>query len=154
MKTFACAMREGMLILAFGVSLTFGGIALAAETPAGLDGVTVVDAARAKALMDGGGRMIDTRVAAEYAEGHIIGAISVPYKEKSPKAADADLSQDSFDLAKLPGDKNVALIMYCNGPECWKSYKGAKAAAKAGWKKVNWFRGGFPEWKAKGLPTE
>lgn len=147
-------MKTGMLILASSVSLIFGGNAVAADTPAGLDGVTVVDVAKAKALNDGGAKMIDTRVAAEYAEGHIAGAISVPYKEKSPKTADADLSQDGFDLGKLPTDKNAALVMYCNGPECWKSYKGAKAAIKAGWKKVNWFRGGFPEWKAKGLPTE
>lgn len=146
-------MKKGILILVSSVSLIFGGNAFAADTPAGLDGVTVVDVAKAKALNDGGAKMIDTRVGAEYAEGHIAGATSVPYKEKSPKTADADLSQDSFDLSKLPTDKNAALVMYCNGPECWKSYKGAKAAVKAGWKKVNWFRNGFPEWKAKGLPT-
>lgn len=154
MNQFVRTIKGGMLILASGVSLTFGANAFAAETPASLDGVTVVDAARAKALLDGGAKMVDTRVAAEYADGHIAGALSIPYKEKSPKAADADLSQDSFDLAKLPADKNTPLVMYCNGPECWKSYKGAKVAAKAGWKKVNWFRNGFPEWKAKGLPAE
>lgn len=128
--------------------------AFAAETPASLKGAEIVDAAKAKSLMDGGAKMIDTRVANEYAEAHIKGAVNVPYKEKSAKAADFDVAQDSFDLAKLPADKNAALIMQCNGAECWKSYKGSSAALKAGYKKVYWFRGGFPEWKAKGLPVE
>lgn len=130
------------------------GNALAADTPASLAGATVVDGAKAKSLMDGGAKMLDTRVANEYAEAHIKGAISIPYKEKSAKAADFDASQDSFDLSKVPADKNAALITQCNGPECWKSYKSASALIKAGYKKVYWFRGGLPEWKAKGYPVE
>lgn len=148
-------------ILARGLFLALASSALlastptiAAETPASLKGAEVVDAAKAKSLMDGGAKMIDTRVANEYAEAHIKGAVNVPYKEKSAKAADFDASQDSFDLAKLPADMNAAIITQCNGAECWKSYKGAVAAIKAGYKKVYWFRGGFPEWKAKGLPVE
>jgi rhodanese-related sulfurtransferase len=98
--------------------------------------------------------MIDTRVANEYAEAHIKGAMSIPYKEKSEKAINFDASVDSFDLSKLPADKAGALIFSCNGAECWKSYKAIHAAIKAGFKTVYWFRGGFPEWKAKGLPIE
>lgn len=128
--------------------------AFAATTPESLNGAAVVNVDKAKELMGGGAKMIDTRVAAEYAEAHIKGAVNVPYKEKSAKAADFDAAQDSFDLAKLPADKNAALIMQCNGAECWKSYKGAAAAAKAGYKKVYWFRDGFPAWKAKGYPVE
>jgi rhodanese-related sulfurtransferase len=126
----------------------------AGDTPASLDGATVVTADKAKSLMEGGAVMIDSRVANEYADGHIKGAHSVPYKEKSAKAADYDATQDSFDLAKLPGDKGAAVIFACNGAECWKSYKAAHAAVKAGYKKVFWFRGGFPEWKAKGYAVE
>lgn len=129
-------------------------IALAAETPPSLKGAEVVDASKAKSLMDGGAKMIDTRVAAEYAEAHIKGAINIVYKEKSAKSADFDATQDSFDVSKLPADKGAAIITQCNGAECWKSYKGAVAAIKAGHTKVYWFRGGFPEWKAKGLPVE
>jgi rhodanese-related sulfurtransferase len=42
------------------------------------------------------------------------------------------------------------LIFACNGAECWKSYKASQAALKAGFTKVHWFRGGFPEWRAAG----
>ncbi|HJW26682.1 MAG TPA: rhodanese-like domain-containing protein [Rhodocyclaceae bacterium] len=125
-----------------------------ANTPASLDGTNLVTADKVKALLDGGTAVIDTRVAQEYAEGHIKGAKSVPYKEKSAKAADFDAAQDSFDLGKLPADKNAEIVFYCNGPECWKSYKASKAALKAGYKKVDWFRGGFPEWKSKGFQVE
>jgi rhodanese-related sulfurtransferase len=128
--------------------------AFAAATPESLNGATVVNADKAKELMGSGAKMIDTRVAAEYADAHIKGAINVPYKEKSAKAADFDATQDSFDLSKLPADKNAALIMQCNGAECWKSYKGAAVAIKGGYKKVYWFRDGIPAWKAKGFPVE
>lgn len=143
-------------LMSFFAAFAFAsaGAALAADTPTSLSGAEVVDAAKAKSLMDGGAKMIDTRVANEYAEAHIKGAVNIPYKEKSAKSADFDAGQDSFDVSKLPADKNAAIIMQCNGAECWKSYKGSSAAIKAGHKKVYWFRGGIPEWKAKGLPVE
>lgn len=128
--------------------------AVLADTPDSLKGATLVDAAKAKSLIDAGAKAIDARVAAEYADGHIKGAISVPYKEKSAKAADFDASQDSIDLSKLPGDKKAGLVFYCNGAECWKGYKAAAAAIKDGYKTVYWFRLGFPAWKAVGYPAE
>jgi rhodanese-related sulfurtransferase len=63
------------------------------------------------------------------------------------------LALDSFDVAKA-GDKNAPMIFACNGAECWKSYKSCVAAIKAGYKQVYWFRGGFPEWVARGYPTD
>ena len=98
--------------------------------------------------------VIDARVAMEYAESHIKGAISVPYKEKSAKSADFDPSKDRFDLKKLPSDKNTPILFYCNGAECWKGYKASTAAVKAGYKTVYWLRLGLPAWKAKGYPVE
>ena len=128
--------------------------AWAAETPTTLDGVKLVSAEQARDLQAKGVPMIDTRVAAEYAEKTVKGAISVPYKEKSAKEAAFDKSQDSFDLAKLPADKNAALVFFCNAGECWKSYKASVQARDAGYKQINWMRGGMPEWAAKGLPTQ
>jgi len=126
----------------------------AADTPPSLEGVTVVTAEQAKKMVEGGVPIIDTRVANEYVESHIKGARNVPYKEKSAKAANFDPKEDSFDLAKLPADKGASVIFYCNAGECWKSYKASKSATVAGYKKVNWLRGGIPEWKAKGYPVE
>lgn len=144
-----------LLKLAGGVILAGTlNLAVAAETPATLDGATVVSADQVKQMLEKGALVIDTRVANEYAEAHVKGAVNVTYKEKSEKKLGFDASQDSFDLGKLPADKNAPVVMYCNAGDCWKSYKASTMAIKAGYKKVNWFRGGMPEWKAKGYPTE
>jgi rhodanese-related sulfurtransferase len=126
----------------------------AAETPTTLAGVKTVSADEVKKMLDAGVPVIDTRVAAEYAEKTIKGAKSVPYKEKSAKEPGFDASQDQFDLSKLPGDKAAPLVFFCNAGECWKSYKASVVAAKAGYTKISWFRGGMPEWSGKGLPTQ
>lgn len=126
----------------------------AVDTPANLDGAAVVTADQARDLAAKGAPVFDVRSANEFAEGHIKGARNAPYKEKSEKQVGFDLAKDTFDLAKLPGDKGAPLIMYCNGVDCWKSYKAATVAIKNGYKKINWLRGGLPEWKAKGYPME
>ncbi len=128
--------------------------AIAQETPAILEGVIIVDADRAQQMMRAGTQVFDVRVAAEYAEAHIKGAQSLPYREKSAKATNFDKTQDNFDLKKLPANKNAPLIFYCNAGDCWKSYKASKVAVEAGYKHVHWFRGGLPEWRARKLPVD
>ncbi len=119
-------------------------------TPRSLEGAQMVDAAAVRRLVDSGAKVIDTRNEAEYKAGHIPGAQLVPYVEKSAKEADYDGSLDRFDLAGLGADRKVELIFACNGPECWKSFKASQAAIKAGFQRVYWFRGGFPEWRSAG----
>jgi rhodanese-related sulfurtransferase len=155
MKYLTNRLLAGLLkticALALGAAAT---TAFAADTPMNLAGATMVTAEQAKKLADGGAPVIDARVANEYAEAHIKGSKSVPYKERSGKDAKFDPKDDSFDLAKLPADKSAAVIFYCNGAECWKGYKAAKLAVDAGYKKVQWLRDGIPAWKAKGYPVE
>jgi rhodanese-related sulfurtransferase len=123
------------------------------ETPHKIDGGALVDAPRSKALADKGAVVIDARVPAEYAEMHIKGAKSVLYREVHPR--ESKLSpDDKFDLAKLPAEKNTPLVFYCNGSPCWKGYKAAAAAIKAGYTHVYWFRDGLPAWMDKGYPVE
>ncbi|MCL4800028.1 MAG: PhnD/SsuA/transferrin family substrate-binding protein [Burkholderiales bacterium] len=123
-------------------------------TPRVLDGARIVTAEEAAELMKKGVPIYDTRNKEEYTDRHIKGAVSLPYGEKSRKEVGFDQTKDSFDLTKLAQDKNSPVIFACNGAECWKSYKASVAAIKAGYKQVYWFRGGFPEWRAKGLPTQ
>lgn len=147
-------LRRQLLAAALVAAATLAGSAGAVENPAKLDGAVIVTAKQASDLAAKGTSIIDVRSANEFAEGHIKGARNVPYKEKSEKKAGFDGSLDSFDLAKLPADKNAPIVMYCNGLDCWKSYKAATTAVKAGYKKVHWLRGGLPEWKAGGLALE
>lgn len=123
------------------------------ETPQSIAGGTMVDAAKTMEIMSKGGVVLDNRVAAEYAEKHIKGAINVVYKETHPKVAKV-APEDTFDLGKLPADKSKPMVFYCNGSPCWKGYKAASAAIKAGYKSVYWFRDGLPAWVAAKLPTE
>jgi ABC-type phosphate/phosphonate transport system substrate-binding protein/rhodanese-related sulfurtransferase len=122
-------------------------------TPRSLDGVTIVSAAEAAEMMKKGIPLYDTRVEEEHRENHIKGAQWLPYGEKSSKEVGFDASKDRFDIGRI-ADKNAPVVFSCNGAECWKSYKSCVAARKAGFTQVYWFRGGFPEWVAKGYPVE
>ncbi len=123
-------------------------------TPRALPGAKVIEAGAVAAEMQRGARYIDTRNAAEFKEGHVPGAVLVPYVEKSAKDPDFNAAEDQFEVARLGADRNAPLIFGCNGPECWKSFKAGQAALKAGYTQVFWFRGGFPEWRSAGLKTD
>jgi ABC-type phosphate/phosphonate transport system substrate-binding protein len=122
-------------------------------TPRSLEGVKIVSAEEAAEMMQKGIALYDTRIEDEHREGHIKGALWLPYAEKSAKEVGFDSSADRFDVSRIAG-KTTPVIFACNGPECWKSYKSCVTALKAGYTQVYWFRGGFPEWAAKGYPVE
>ena len=124
---------------------------IAHYTPDELPGVTKVSAADAKTLIESGVRVIDVRTAREYEAKHIPGARSIAYTEVSPRVAGGAYLEDAFNLEEI-GTKKA--IFYCNGPECWKSYKAAKRAAQSKYfDGVYWLRGGLPEWERNGLPV-
>lgn len=147
------AIRTAAVALVASITIAASSAFAAEETPGAIPGGTFVDTAGAKGVIDKGGVAVDARVAAEYAEKHIKGAINAPYKETHPKVSKM-APEDGFDLTKLPADKNRAMVFYCNGSPCWKGYKAAAAAIKAGYKAVYWFRDGMPAWEAAKLPTE
>lgn len=122
-------------------------------TPRALPGAQVPDAATVAKLMQAGAMYVDTRTDVEFKAGRPNGAVWVPYVEKSAKDPDFKASEDQFDVSKLPANKQTPVVLACNGAECWKSYKASLAAIQAGYSQVHWFRGGFPEWRAAGLPV-
>ncbi|MDL5035732.1 metalloregulator ArsR/SmtB family transcription factor [Comamonas sp. Y6] len=83
--------------------------------------------------------VLDVRPEAEYALGHVAGAINIPADELERRLAD------------LP--KGHELIAYCRGPYCVMSFE-AVAALRAKGFKVRRLEDGFPEWKAAGLAVE
>ena len=121
-------------------------------TPGELKGVQRVSAKQAYELSQKGAKLVDVRTEREYNTKHARGAVLIPYGEKSLKAIDFDSKLDSFGgLSKL--DKTQPVIFFCNGAECWKSYKASSVARDAGFTNVYWLRGGMPEWNAQQLPT-
>ncbi|HXF47180.1 MAG TPA: rhodanese-like domain-containing protein [Burkholderiaceae bacterium] len=122
-------------------------------TPEQLAGVKRVSAREALDLAERGAKLVDVRTEREFKARRARGALLIPYGEKSLKEPDFDASVDSFaGLDRLA--KNEPIVFFCNGPECWKSYKASKWARNAGYTNVYWLRGGMPEWVASGLPTE
>lgn len=148
-------VKQLLLALAGSAFLVAAGGVAAQETPtAAPAGIKLVEAKDVQALQGKSAVVVDTRRASEYAEGTIKGAINVPYDpEKSAKDAAFDPAQDKFDMSKL-ADKNATIVVFCNAGNCWKSYKAAVVLAKAGYKNINWYRNGFPDWKARKLPSE
>ena len=126
---------------------------LGITTPDTLKGVTRVSAEEVVELGKQGVIIVDTRSQKEYDSEHVRGAVLASYLEKSLKEVDFDVAKDDFSALKNVA-KDKPVIFFCNGPECWKSYKASRAAVAAGYPKIYWFRGGMPEWREKHLPVD
>lgn len=110
-----------------------------------LDQPIEVKLAYAKRFFDAGGALfVDAREAPEYAEGHIAGALSVPFDDavKNPALL------DPFKKTGKP------LILYCSGGDCELSKDLAKNMLADGIRKVLVFTEGLPAWKAAGYPMD
>jgi rhodanese-related sulfurtransferase len=91
----------------------------------------------ARRLQDGDPLVVlDVRPAAEYAAGHLPGAVSVPVGELRRR------------LAELPGDREV--VAYCRGPYCAFAHEAVAVLREAGLS-ARRLEDGLPEWEAAGL---
>ena len=99
---------------------------------------TIDRAELAKRLRAGDVVVLDVRPAAEYAAGHISGALSVPIGELSKR------------LRELP--KNDRVVAYCRGPYCVYADDAVRTLRKRGYQAAR-LQDGFPEWARAGLPV-
>jgi rhodanese-related sulfurtransferase len=90
----------------------------------------------------GAALIIDARDRVEYVEGHIPGAINLPYDTiiTDPEAL------STLDTAGRP------IIAYCGGGECEVSLTLAYELIALGYDRVAVYMGGYPEWEQAGLP--
>jgi rhodanese-related sulfurtransferase len=110
-----------------------------------LDQAIEVKLANVKKFFDAGAALfVDAREASEYAEGHIAGALSVPFDDAVAKPA----LLEPFKKLGRP------IILYCSGGDCELSKDLASNMLAAGIRKVLVFTDGFPAWKAAGYPVE
>jgi rhodanese-related sulfurtransferase len=110
-----------------------------------LDTPIQVQLATLKRFFDAGGAVIvDAREAAEYAAGHVAGALSLPYDDVAAQPA----RLDAVRRAEKP------IIIYCSGPGCDLSRQLATTMLSEGIRKVLVFEAGFPAWQAAGYPVE
>ncbi len=126
-----------------GMCLLLAATAWAGESPLQVDGATTVDAAAAKALFDSGALFVDPRRESEYEAGRIPDAVNLELKKVFSEQSLAEVAK-----------KDEPVVFYCNGPKCLRAFKSSSKAVAWGYTKVNYFRGGFPAWKAAGYPVE
>lgn len=89
--------------------------------------------------------IIDVREASEFANGHIPGAINIPFKS-SPGALGLDASdfEETFDAPKPPTDKPV--LFYCQGGV--RSSAAEQLASTYGYTKRFNYKGSYDDWLA------
>jgi rhodanese-related sulfurtransferase len=80
--------------------------------------------------------VLDVRPAAEYAAGHLPGAVSIPVGELRRR------------LAELPADREV--VAYCRGPYCAFAHEAVAMLRQEGFS-ARRLEDGLPEWQAAGL---
>jgi glyoxylase-like metal-dependent hydrolase (beta-lactamase superfamily II)/rhodanese-related sulfurtransferase len=89
-------------------------------------------------IRDQAGLVVDVREPAEYAAGHVPGAVSVPQAELALRLED------------LPRDRDVLVV--CEGGS--RSVRAARFLKQVGFANVNNLVGGTSAWRQAGLPTE
>ena len=152
--------RRAMEVAGLGIALGLLAAASASadgDTPQELSGAIVVDVGAVARLAESGARVVDTRALHDFLAGHLPGAVHVDYRERSAREPAFDPGEDDAPafLARLQkfAAKDRPVVFYCNGPSCWKSYKAAVAASRAGYRQVYWFRNGFSAWLQDGRPS-
>lgn len=87
---------------------------------------------------------VDARISELYAEGHLPAAVSLPLDEVATRLQDF----------RLQVSTEQSLAIYCNGYGCPDSFDLAVKLIAAGYRDVQVYEGGFPEWQDAGLPIE
>ena len=89
--------------------------------------------------------VLDTRPPMEYAVSHIPGALNVsPQPGRPPHLYISDVAEVG---RLLGGDKNKALVLYCNGPFCGKTKRLGIELIGAGYTNVRRYQLGAPGWR-------
>jgi rhodanese-related sulfurtransferase len=99
--------------------------------------------AEVRELLAAGARPVDAREAAQFADGHLPGALSLPLEE-----FDAQLEAFRQQVAA-----EETLVLYCSGYGCPDSFDLGLLLMAAGYRHVHVFEGGLPEWRDAGLPV-
>jgi rhodanese-related sulfurtransferase len=121
-----------------GDSLSAGAVVEDAE------GIRFISLGETQDALERGWYLLDARTAAEFAEGHIPGAILFDYYELGWYVENV--------LPSIPADQEI--VVYCAGPECEDSELLARELYLLGYTHVSVFKGGIAEWEGQRLPIE
>jgi rhodanese-related sulfurtransferase len=85
---------------------------------------------------------IDARLPEDYADGHIVRAVNIPF----------DNLDDSWNKVIDSLDHNREYVVYCSGEECEASLFLGRLLSQRGFAHIAIFFGGWTEWQDNGLP--
>jgi len=100
--------------------------------------------AEAFALWKSEALFIDAREPEEYAEGHIPGAINLPFEHWD----------DYWDKVEPLLTADTTIVCYCGGLDCELSLFAARELKACGYPNAYTFFGGYNKWIDEGLPIE
>lgn len=83
--------------------------------------------------------LVDSRTKQEYEEAHIPRAVNI---------SDKKLKEN---MGLLPADRNMLIVIYCNGVKCGKSMRLAKQLEPLGYKNIRIYSEGIPVWEERNL---
>jgi phage shock protein E len=83
--------------------------------------------------------ILDVRTPREFGEGHVPGAVNIPFTEIAARAGE------------LAASKHHPVVVYCgHGPRAWIA---ARTLRRAGFTRVEYLRGHMAAWRQAGLVT-
>ena len=115
------------------------------EARAMREGIALVDLPAMEKLLRGGQHVVfDARPEADYLQGHLPGALSLPFMEV----------EDRFGDVQWRLTPSQPILAYCSGVECDESFLLTRFLRQQGFTNVLLFAGGFNLWQQAGKPVE
>ena len=124
-------------------------------TPLTIPGATTVTTVQVMNEMQQHSRMVLVDSLQNPHQSTLSGAIHLPYSGQFGTFNDqvqAGLQNDL--LRAVQGHREVPLVFFGLGVQCWESYNAALRARAAGFPNVFWYRGGLQAWQAAGFPMQ
>lgn len=151
----ACRAFSGFLVIALGTAAQAQDLPTIFQAVVGTPDQKTAELSTdelKRVLAEGSAVVLDARPFREFAVSHIPGAKNVAAR---PGVSMAMYVSDVAEIGRLlGGNKERALVLYCNGPFCGKSSRLAEELLAAGYANVRRYQLGIPVWRALGGPTE
>lgn len=137
-------MKKYLLIIFASLFLVTSLVNADDFAPTEIKGARTIGTNEASMLWDKGLQFIDVRSLKDFETGHLPGAHHLAVHSE-------DFTAENL-RSIVAADE--AVVFYCNGIACMGSSVASQKAVEWGWANVIYYREGFRQWQADGLPVE